>query len=100
MLETEAAKLAAFRRTEADLRNMTSALDARAKAGDDLADRIRHDQTFHHALVAAAHNPALIELYDYFSHAVNQTIEQTETGKIRLVVGATVSAEVTVYPGE
>lgn len=79
MLETEAAKLAAARRTDQDLRNMTSALDARAKAGDDLQSRIRNDQAFHHALVAASHNPALAELYDYFSHAVGQTIEQTET---------------------
>ena len=58
---------------------MTTALDARAKAGDDLQARIRHDEAFHHALVAASHNSALIELYDYFSHAVSQTIEQTET---------------------
>nr|WP_297403725.1 FadR/GntR family transcriptional regulator [uncultured Marinobacter sp.] len=79
MLETEAAKLAASRRTEQDLRNMTSALDARARAGDDLQDRIRHDEEFHHALVVASHNPALVELYDYFSQAVSETIEQTET---------------------
>lgn len=79
MLETEAAKLAAARRTDQDLRNMTSALDARAKAGEDLQSRIRHDEAFHHALVAASHNPALAELYNYFSHAVSQTIEQTET---------------------
>ena len=67
MLETEAAKLAGHRRTEQDLRHMTTALDARAKAGDDLQARIRHDEAFHHALVAASHNSALIELYDYFS---------------------------------
>lgn len=79
MLETEAAKLAAARRTDKDLREMTTALDARAKAGQNLQGRIRHDEAFHHALVAASHNSALVELYDYFSHAVSQTIEQTET---------------------
>lgn len=79
MLETEAAKLAATRRTDPDLRKMTDALDARAKAGAVLPLRIRHDQAFHHALVAASHNSALVELYDYFSHAVSLTIEQTET---------------------
>ncbi|SFR38904.1 transcriptional regulator, GntR family [Marinobacter gudaonensis] len=79
MLETEAAKLAASRRTDEDLRRMTNALDARAKAGAVLPLRIRHDEAFHHALVAASHNSALVELYDYFSHAVSLTIEQTET---------------------
>lgn len=78
MLETEAAKLAAQRRNTADLERMTLALDNRGKAGDNIADRIRHDQAFHTALVAASHNPALTELYDYFAHAVALTIEQTE----------------------
>lgn len=79
MLETEAAKLAACRRTEQDLRTMTAALDARGKAHTDLAARIHHDETFHHALVAASHNSALAELYDYFAHAITQTIERTES---------------------
>lgn len=79
MLETEAAKLAASRRTDRDLRIMTDALDARAKAGDDLAERIRHDEAFHHGLVTASHNSALSELYDYFSSAISETIERTET---------------------
>lgn len=78
MLETEAARLAATRRTDADLKVMSDALDARAAAGNSLNDRISHDEWFHHALVRASHNTALIELYDYFSHAVSQTIERTE----------------------
>lgn len=79
MLETEAAKLAATRRTDRDLRIMEQALDARAKAGASVADRVRHDQAFHHGLVAASHNSALAELYDYFSHGIRETIERTET---------------------
>lgn len=78
MLETEAARLAAGRRDARDLERMTRALDDRARAGDNIADRIHHDQAFHTALVAASHNPALTELYDYFAHAVAMTIEQTE----------------------
>lgn len=78
MLETEAAKLAAQRRTDQDIRAMTMALDARGKADSDMQARIRHDEAFHHALVAASHNSALSELYDYFSHAITQTIERTE----------------------
>ncbi|MEP4464748.1 FadR/GntR family transcriptional regulator [Marinobacter alexandrii] len=79
MLETEAAKLAATRRTDRDLRVMEEALDARAKAGASVADRVRHDQAFHHSLVAPSHNSALSELYDYFSHGIRETIERTET---------------------
>lgn len=78
MLETEAAKLAAARRDARDLERMTLALDERAKADDDVSNRILHDQAFHTALVAASHNPALSELYDYFAHSVTQTIELTE----------------------
>lgn len=78
MLETEAARLAATRRNAGDMEKMTRALDNRAKAGDDISDRIHHDQAFHTALVGASHNPALTELYDYFAHAVAMTIEQTE----------------------
>jgi DNA-binding FadR family transcriptional regulator len=78
MLETEAAKLAAERRDAKDLEKMTLALDERAKAGEDVESRIRHDHAFHMALVAASHNPALSELYDYFAHAVTETIELTE----------------------
>lgn len=78
MLETEAARLAARRRTDEDLKAMTEALDARGEKGASIAERIRHDERFHHSLVRASHNSALIELYDYFSHAVRQTIERTE----------------------
>lgn len=78
MLETEAARLAARRRTDGDLILMTLALDARAKAGTDIPARIRHDQAFHRALVAASHNPALTELYDYFSPGITRTIVSTE----------------------
>lgn len=78
MLEAEAARLAAQRRSEQDLRSMTTALDTRAKAENNLQDRIHYDAEFHHALVTASHNSALAELYDYFSHAITQTIERTE----------------------
>ncbi|MEC7814912.1 MAG: FadR/GntR family transcriptional regulator [Pseudomonadota bacterium] len=78
MLETEAARLAAKRRTDIDLKAMTDALDARGAAESDVNERIRHDESFHHALVRASHNKALIELYDYFAYAVSQTIERTE----------------------
>lgn len=78
MLESEAACLAAKRRTADDLARMSDALDARARAGSDLDERIREDHRFHRAVVLAAHNPALLELYDYFADGISQTISQTE----------------------
>lgn len=78
MLEAEAAGLAARRRTAGDLQRMTDALDQRARAGGDLADRVRHDERFHYAVVEAAHNPALLEMYRYFAQSVTETIERTE----------------------
>ncbi len=77
-LESEAARLAAQRRDEADLQAMRDALNARQQAGEDLEQRIRHDRDFHNAIIAAAHNPALSALYQYFSDAVRETIERTE----------------------
>lgn len=78
MLEAEAAGLAARRRSPGDLQAMTSALDQRARAGDDLAGRLHHDERFHHAVVEAAGNPALLEMYRYFAQSVAETIERTE----------------------
>lgn len=78
MLETEAARLAAVRRTDAELQSMTAALDRRARAGNDVAARIRYDEQFHHALATASHNSALTELYGYFAQAIKKTIERTE----------------------
>lgn len=77
-LESEAARLAASRRDEQDLREMRAALTARREAGDDLEERIRQDRRFHQAITAAAHNGALAALYDYFSAAIVDTIEHTE----------------------
>lgn len=78
LLEAEAARLAAERRTDEEVLEMSKALDRRAAAGDDIPMRIRFDEQFHHALVRATHNSALVELYTYFSHAITRTIERTE----------------------
>ncbi|GAB3675974.1 FadR/GntR family transcriptional regulator [Salinisphaera aquimarina] len=78
-LEVEAARLAAGRRNETDIADMRRALQARADAGDALEARIAHDARFHQAVVAAAHNSALMELYRHFAGAIRNTIERTET---------------------
>ena len=67
-IETRAACLAAARRTEDDLAALADALGRRrAGAADRDADRfVAADCDFHLAMVAAAHNPLLSELYEGF----------------------------------
>jgi DNA-binding FadR family transcriptional regulator len=72
-IETEAARLAAERRTPADLRTIRTALAAReavsqtarsSGAGDDAY--VDADTAFHRAIVAAAHNAVLLGMFDAF----------------------------------
>ncbi|PSL91815.1 FadR/GntR family transcriptional regulator [Pseudomonas sp. R9.37] len=78
ILEVEAIGLAAVRRTEADLSAMRDALKASAELyHGDLEAYISADLVFHKHLVDAAHNPALSELYQYFSAVVAAQLRQT-----------------------
>ncbi|MER6914966.1 FadR/GntR family transcriptional regulator [Streptomyces sp. NPDC000594] len=64
-LESTAARLAAERRTEADLRQLDALLARReeAWASGDAERFVSADLTFHLAVVAASHNEVLVELY-------------------------------------
>lgn len=68
VLETEATRLAALRRTPADLRTLRSLLRARTLAARDADDEayVDADIAFHRAVVVAAHNPVLVELFQSF----------------------------------
>ena len=78
ILEVEAIGLAAQRRTAGDLRALRTALDASAALYQgDLEAYISADLAFHQRLVDAAHNPALSELYQYFSAIVGAQLRQT-----------------------
>lgn len=77
MLETEAARLAAQRRSEQDLATMAEALAGRGNARD-LDTKVDWDERFHQAVVRASGNQALMELYRYFADSVRETIRQTE----------------------
>ncbi|MGB3123046.1 MAG: FadR/GntR family transcriptional regulator [Pseudomonas sp.] len=78
ILEVEAIGLAALRRTEEDLSRLREALDASAALyHGDLEAYISADLVFHKRLVDAAHNPALSELYQYFSSIVGAQLRQT-----------------------
>ncbi|NWD23476.1 FadR family transcriptional regulator [Pseudomonas yamanorum] len=78
ILEVEASGLAALRRTDADLVALREALKASAEHyHGDLEHYISCDLVFHKRLVDAAHNPALSELYQYFSSIVGAQLRQT-----------------------
>jgi len=74
ILETEAARLAATRRTDEDLQRLGRLLEARGEppAEGNPAGFVDRDLAFHAGVAAAAHNTALAELYRYFSAAVRQ----------------------------
>lgn len=68
MLEVRAAELAAARRTDADLTALDTALAARddAFAGPSPEPFIDADIALHTAVIAAAHNPVLVDLFAGF----------------------------------
>ncbi|MGM7646815.1 FadR/GntR family transcriptional regulator [Nocardia sp. JW2] len=63
-IEAEAAALAAERRTPADLRAIRRALAERRVEGRPVADHVDADMAFHRAVVVAAHNDVLTQLFD------------------------------------
>ncbi len=81
-IESQAAVLAATRRTAADLRALEKALAARGSAvadgdGDAFVDA---DAAFHLSIVSAAHNPLLDELYGGFEDNLRTSILPPEDG--------------------
>lgn len=65
-IEAEAAALAAHRRTPTDLRAIRRALAARSAAGQTVAEHVDADMEFHRAVLIAAHNDILVQLFDAF----------------------------------
>ncbi|WGL53962.1 FCD domain-containing protein [Nocardioides sp. BP30] len=65
-IESEAAALAAERRTPVQLRAIRRALDLRGAPSPSLEQHVDADTAFHRSVVSAAHNPILIELFDGF----------------------------------
>jgi DNA-binding FadR family transcriptional regulator len=84
-LESTAARLAAERRTERDLRQLDTLLAHRETAwqsGD--ADRfVAADLTFHLAVVAAAHNEVLSELYADLGDLLRSGLTDDVGGELR-----------------
>jgi DNA-binding FadR family transcriptional regulator len=76
-LEVEAAATAAKRRTKADLERIDAALERReaARAAGLRAAMLAADLEFHRAVVEAAHNPLLSELYAAALSSISRAIE-------------------------
>ncbi|MEK2478291.1 FadR/GntR family transcriptional regulator [Streptomyces noursei] len=72
MVEVQAARLAAERRTEADVTALYAALERRRADGADDAAFVDADIALHAAVVDAAHNPVLTDLFGQFVPALRQ----------------------------
>ena len=75
-IETEGARLAASRRTPEDLKNFRYTLTDRKRAALSAPDDwyIEADMAFHRAVVAAAHNAVLTELFDSFAPRIRRAM--------------------------
>lgn len=84
ILEAEAIGLAALRRTDQDLIALRESLAGSAgHFHGDLDTYISCDMVFHQQLVDAAHNPALSELYRYFSGVVAAAVQHNLSAEPR-----------------
>lgn len=73
-IEAEAAALATTRRTPTDLRAIRRALVRRAEHRSDITSHVDADTDFHRRIVAAAHNPILLELFDGFTPRLREAM--------------------------
>ncbi|MBL3687671.1 FadR family transcriptional regulator [Leucobacter zeae] len=73
-IETEAAALAAERRSPAGVRAIRRALADRAARRGRIEEHVDADTAFHRSIVAAAGNPILLELFDGVTPRVRQAM--------------------------
>jgi len=73
-IESEAAALAAARRTPAELRALRRALAARDRSDTTVEEFVDTDTAFHRAVVVAAHNEIMIDLFDGFVPRVRRAM--------------------------
>jgi GntR family transcriptional repressor for pyruvate dehydrogenase complex len=72
-IEVHAARLAATRRTSADLLGLNTAIEDMAEAIAAGDDGTAGDSAFHRAIVVAAHNPLLEQLFASLREAIDRT---------------------------
>lgn len=73
-IEVEASALAAERRTTAELRALRRTLETRAAHRTGIEEHVDADIAVHRAIVAAAHNPILTDLFDGFTPRSRQAM--------------------------
>lgn len=73
-IEVEAARCAAERRTPADVRALRRALAERQQHLASIDEHVDADARFHRAIIAAAHNPILLDLFDGFTPRLRQAM--------------------------
>jgi DNA-binding FadR family transcriptional regulator len=77
-LDVEGARLAALRKTSGIIAGLRTLLAERGNyEGGDPAGFIERDLAFHKAVIAASGNRAMIEIYDFFSTSIAETIAAT-----------------------
>ncbi|MGH6760986.1 MAG: FadR/GntR family transcriptional regulator [Phyllobacterium sp.] len=82
-LEAGAARLAALRHTPAMIAGLRSLLAQRGNRRSDNPDRyIGLDLAFHKAVISASGNHAMVEIYEFFSASIQETIEATLTDEL------------------
>jgi DNA-binding FadR family transcriptional regulator len=82
-LDVEAARLAALRQTPAVIARLRELLVARGHSFEsERNDFVRRDLAFHKAVIAASGNKAMIEIYEFFSTSIQETIEATISAEV------------------
>ena len=77
-LDVEGARLVANRKTPGIIAGLRALLAERGNyEGGDPAGFIERDLAFHKAVIAASNNRAMIEIYDFFSATIAETIAAT-----------------------
>jgi DNA-binding FadR family transcriptional regulator len=77
-LDVEAARLACRRKTPEIIARLRALLAVRGNyEGRDTKAFVARDLAFHKAIIAASGNRAMIEIYDFFSSSIAETIEAT-----------------------
>jgi GntR family transcriptional repressor for pyruvate dehydrogenase complex len=72
-VETQAARLAARRRTQDELDRMAAALEAMAESVEASGEGVLGDRHFHQAILEASHNPMLQSLFAQLADAIDKT---------------------------
>lgn len=80
-LEIVAARLAAQRRTAADLEELGAIIEAMGRAGSDRTDLMAHDLAFHLALARASHSDVLSHLFESVSTLLEVWISRVLASK-------------------